>query len=214
MGPFLKSSCLPLWFLVHMLQFRSHFIKDHWWQVAQRQLTLAGSGLGWDWKWSVKHCVISDCPAFLTTIPVPPPSLHFFTVRWIFPGREREQERERRRAKRCNSPLSVLWMPLATEWSRLVLAVWVRPRVCVFVLPWSASGLGGGFSSGRPVPVDLCIAAPVLCRKANVDASHCTAAVPRSLSRHHTSRTLDLNQAVLCQKEAPTTQKGVVAVFR
>lgn len=86
--------------------------------------------------------------------------------------------------------------------------------VCMFVLPWSASGLGGGFSSGRPAPVDLCIAAPVLGRKANGDASHCPAAVPRSLSRHHTSRTLDVNQAVLCQMEALTTQKGVGAVFR
>lgn len=94
MGPFLKSSCLPLWFLVHMLQFRSHFIKDHWWQVAQRQLTVAGSGLGWDRKWSVKHCVISDCPAFLTTNRLPPPSLHFFAARWIFPGREGERTRE------------------------------------------------------------------------------------------------------------------------
>lgn len=96
MGPFLKSSCLPLWFLVHMLQFRSHFIKDHWWQVAQRQLTVAGSGLGWDWKWSVKHCVISDCPAFLTTNRLPPPSLHFFTARWIFPRREREENKRER----------------------------------------------------------------------------------------------------------------------
>lgn len=139
MGPFLKSSCLPLWFLVHMLQFRSHFIKDHWWQVAQRQLTVAGSGLGWDWKWSVKHCVMSDCPAFLTTNRVPPPSLHFFTVRWIFPGREREreQERKRRQAKRCDSPLSMLQMPLATEWSRLVLAACVCAHVhdCVHVCP-------------------------------------------------------------------------------
>lgn len=86
--------------------------------------------------------------------------------------------------------------------------------VCMFVLPWSASGLGGGLGFGRPVPVYLRIVAPVPRTKANVDASRCTAGVPRSRLCHRTSRTLDLNQAVLCQMEALTTQKGVEAVFR
>lgn len=131
--------------------------------------------------------------------------------------REREQERKRQRAKRCDSPLSMLQMPLATEWSRLILAVCVCPHMhdSVHVCPpWSASGLGGGLGFGRPVPVYLCIVAPVPRTKANVDASRCTASVPRSRLCHRTSRTLDLNQAVLCQMEALTTQKGVEAVFR
>lgn len=85
---------------------------------------------------------------------------------------EREQERKRRRSKRCDSPLSTLQMPLATEWSRLVSAACMT--VCMFVLPWSASGLGGGLGFGRPAPVYLRIVAPVPRTKANVDASRCT----------------------------------------
>ena len=165
MGPFLKSSCLPLWFLVHMLQIRSHFIKDHWWQVAQRQLPLAGSGLGWDWKWSVKLCNIWLSSFFFffffflllpqTAVPLLP----FIFSLWdgFSPG---ESENKRGRGGEPNAAIprwacrKCLWPQSGRGWFWPSACARACVFVCVFVLPWSTSGLGGGFSSGC-----LCICA-------------------------------------------------------
>ena len=116
---------------------------------------------------------------------------------------------------------TVLQTPLATAWSRLVLAQRVcvlGQSVCVFILSWPVGGLGGRFSFGRPecLCACVCVVAPVRRVKASRDASHFTARVPGAGLWHHTSRTLELNQAAPCQREAPDGPRaaGTVSVFR
>jgi len=155
-----------------MLQFKSHFLKNHWWQVAQQQLKLELNGIGSDWKLNVKHCNI--WLSSFSQPPSPSPSLHFLALSLIDFPREMKSQALGFPAEWDWAANAFGYRVVVVGFGKLHVCTW---RKCIFILSWPVR-----FSFDSPEPLLMC-----LCVR--VDKSYCTFSVSSLDQCHFTCRT-------------------------